>query len=120
MLPSSASSTLASLPPTCDQWSPTQVTFCTGSSSFDDTSTGRRLTRNPASATRAALLAERTAANVATASTSVPMAVANVATVVQSIVSNTSAPLQRQDRHARPQTSHEASLPPRQGFPTTF
>ena len=50
------------------------------------------LTKKPLSATRAARLAERTAANVATASTRVPIAVAKVAVVVQSIVSTISEP----------------------------
>ena len=50
------------------------------------------LTKKPLSATRAARLAERTAANVATASTRVPIAVAKVAVVVQSIVSTITEP----------------------------
>ena len=53
------------------------------------TRTGRRFTRYEASATRADRLAERTAAKVANARTSVPMAVAKVAIVAQSVVART-------------------------------
>ncbi len=55
------------------------------------TRTGRRFTLNDSSAMRAERFEERTAAKVATASTSVPMAVANVATVAQSVVAITAA-----------------------------
>ena len=56
------------------------------------TSSGRRLTWYDASATRAARLAERTAAKVAMARTSVPNAVARVATVAQASVTLDSRP----------------------------
>jgi len=72
------------------QWSSQRI-FCTGSSSRDGTSTGRKLAWNAASATRAARLAECTAAKVAKANTKVPTAVAKVATVAQSVVSSTPA-----------------------------
>ena len=85
MLPST-NSMMDWLPSTAVQWSSTHLIFCTGSSRREVTRTGRRFTRYDASATRADRLAERTAAKVATARTSVPMAVANVAIVAQSVV----------------------------------
>ena len=88
MLPS-MNSMMAWFPSRRAQWSSSHLIFCAGSSIRDDTRTGRRLTWNDLSATRAERLAERTAANVATASTSVPMAVAKVAMVAQLIVAMT-------------------------------
>ena len=83
MLPSTTSTT-AWLPSTVAQWLSIHRIFWIGSLSRDVTSTGRRLARYAASEIRAARFAERTAANVAKASTSVPTAVPRVATVDQS------------------------------------
>ena len=55
------------------------------SSRREGTSSGRRPTDSASSATRAARLAERTAANVAMASTSVPAPVVSDEMVVQSV-----------------------------------
>src|SRR5258708_250227 len=56
--------------------------FCTGSSKRDGPSTGRSPTSSERSATRAERFPERTAENVARASTRVPAAVASEAMVV--------------------------------------
>ena len=55
------------------------------------TRTGRRFTWNASSAIRAERFEERTAEKVATASTSVPTAVAKDAMVAQSVVAITAA-----------------------------
>ena len=61
--------------------------FCSGSTpSRDWTSSGRRCSWSASSAIRAERLDERTAANVATASTSVPPAVASDEIVAQSAI----------------------------------
>src|SRR3954468_5189124 len=65
----------------CSSWNPT---LTIGSSSLDGISNGRTLASNVSSASRALRLAERTDAKVATASTSVPPAVASEEIVTQS------------------------------------
>ena len=62
--------------------------LCLGSSSRDWTSSGRRCSWSAISAIRAERFDERTAANVATASTSVPPAVASEEIVTQSAISS--------------------------------
>src|SRR5579871_442498 len=83
MLASSATAT-AQPPRVGNQRLSWKPTFWTGSSSRDGTSSGRSPASNERSATRAARLAERTDANVATPSTSVPPAVASDEIVTQS------------------------------------
>src|SRR3954471_4284114 len=80
----SASSTAAVPPPTLNSCSSPKNTSSPGSSSRVGVNTGRRPTSSARSATRALRLAERTDANVATASTSVPPAVASEEMVTQS------------------------------------
>ena len=92
---------VAWLPSSRAQWSSTQRIFWTGSSRREVTRTGRRFTWNAASAIRAERFEERTAEKVATASTSVPRAVANDAMVAQSV-----SPASRRPRHCR---SHHLS-----------
>ena len=60
------------------------------SSSRDGISTGRRPAISARSLTRAAVLADRTDANVATASTMVPLAVASDEIVTQSAIGTSS------------------------------
>jgi len=85
MLPSTSS--MEALPPlSFDQWSSTHMILSDGSSSRDGTSTGRSPASNARSAVRAARLAERTEANVPTASTRVAPAVASDAIVAQSVM----------------------------------
>ena len=67
----------------CWSWKPT---FCGGSSIRDGTSTGRIPASSARSVARADRFADRTAANVAAASTSVPPAVASDEIVVQSAI----------------------------------
>src|SRR6266508_5642292 len=69
---------------TLTQWSSEKTTFSGGSWSRDGASTGRMVASNARSVTRADWCDERTAANVAAASTSVPPAVANEEMVAQS------------------------------------
>src|SRR5579884_1618846 len=85
---SSVISTLPRPPPTFDMCSSPQVIFSTGSCNRELTSTGRRRVSSARSAVRAAAFADRTEANVATARTSVPPAVANDDTVAQSVTSH--------------------------------
>src|SRR4029077_2070852 len=61
------------------------ITFCVSSCRRDGTSSGRSPTSRDCSAARAARFADRTAANVATARTSVPAAVASDAIDAQSV-----------------------------------
>jgi hypothetical protein len=82
-------------------------TFCTLSSLSDGSSSGRSPTRSACSETRAALLAEQTDANIATASTSVPPAVERADTVVQSIAGL----LRRRVRETAP--GEASQIPPR-------
>src|SRR5436190_7804130 len=65
-------------------------TFSGGSWRRDGTSTGRMLANRARSVTRAERLADRTAANVAPASTSVPPAVASAEIVTQSALNRSS------------------------------
>src|SRR6516225_9999875 len=85
MLPSTCSST-APAGGGRTQWRSTNMIFSSGSSSRDCTSTGRRCSWSATSAIRAERLADRTEANVATASTSVPPAVASEEIVAQSAI----------------------------------
>src|SRR5580704_7665613 len=95
---SSMSCTMPWAPSSRAQWLSIQRIFCTGSSSRDVTSTGRRPTRNASSATRAERFADRMDAKVAKARTSVPTAVANDATVAQFVDASTT-------RRLRPTTA---------------
>ena len=72
-------------------WS-TNMIFWAGSSSREGTSSGRRCSCRAASAMRAERLEERTEANVAIASTSVPAPVAIAEIVAQSVASGTIFP----------------------------
>src|SRR5262245_38823908 len=81
----STSSTAALPPATLNQRLSTNMTFCTGSSRREGASTGRRCSCSAASAIRAERFDERTDANVATASTSVPAPVTNEEIVAQSV-----------------------------------
>src|SRR4051794_24035812 len=83
MLPSTAS-TAARPPSIFTQWSSKKPTFCGASSNRDGTNTGLSPASRARSVARAERLAERTDANVAAASTSVPPAVASAEIVVQS------------------------------------
>src|SRR6478736_7297611 len=69
----------------------TNGTFSTGSSRRDPTSTGRIPASSARSATRADRFDDRTAENVASASTSVPPAVASDEIVAQSVIRRTYA-----------------------------
>src|SRR3954447_20007800 len=81
----SAVTSIVPVPPgTCTQCSSWNPTLTIGSSSLDGISNGRTLASNVASASRALRLADRTDAKVATASTSVPPAVASEEMVAQS------------------------------------
>ncbi len=71
--------------------------FCSESESRDGISSGLIPICIEYSATRAARFAARTATNVASASTSVPNAVASEATVDQSDISDPSSLRRRQD-----------------------
>src|SRR3954466_6286944 len=71
-------------PCTCTQWSSPNPTLSVGSSNRVGTRSGRTLASSDSSATRAERLADRTDAKVATASTSVPPAVAKEEIVTQS------------------------------------
>src|ERR1700690_1334630 len=75
------------------QCSSTNMSFCTGSSRRDWTSNGRRCSCSAVSAMRAERFAERTAANVATASTSVPPPVTSEEIVGQSVASKGMPPV---------------------------
>src|SRR5262245_823613 len=76
---------MQALPPrSLVQWLSTQVILSGGSSSREGTSTGRSPASSIRSAVRAARLAERTEANVPTASSSVAPAVASDEIVAQS------------------------------------
>src|SRR2546422_5625801 len=81
----------ASITPPCPcrvtRWPSPNMTLSTGSSSREGISTGRCAASSERSATRAERLAERTELNVATASTSVPPAVASEEIVTQSVKS---------------------------------
>jgi hypothetical protein len=59
--------------------------FCSGSSKREGANTGRRCSRSASSASLVEFLADRTAAKVAIASTSVPPAVASEDMVAQSV-----------------------------------
>src|SRR5690348_3550957 len=72
------------LPSTATQCASPNMIFCSGSSRRDWTNSGRRCSWSACSAMRAERLPERTDANVATAKTSVPAAVASEAIVAQS------------------------------------
>ncbi len=78
-------STAARPPSALIQWPSTNMIFWSGSPRREGTSTGRRCSCSAASAIRAARFEERTAANVATASTSVPAPVTIEETAVQSV-----------------------------------
>src|SRR5581483_7802762 len=83
---SSVASATARPPSTFTQWSSTKPTFCGGSWNREGASTGRMDASSARSVVRAARLPDRTAANVAAASTSVPPAVANEEIVDQSAI----------------------------------
>ena len=72
-------------PGTCTIWPSPKRIRSSGSSSRDGMSTGRIPIRSERSATRADRLADLTELNVATASTSVPPAVASDEIVTQSV-----------------------------------
>src|SRR5436190_12088990 len=74
--------------------------FSTGSSRRDWTTTGRKRASNARSAMRVERFADRVAPNVASASTSVPPAVASEATVDQSAMSDRPAVEIEGARHA--------------------
>ena len=82
----STNSTDARPPSTWAQCSSPHIIFSVGSSRREGITRGRWPIRNACSATRAARLAERTEANVATASTRVPVAVASAEIVTQSVM----------------------------------
>ena len=73
-------------PGTCTIWPSPKRIRSSGSSSREGISTGRIPIRNDRSATRAERLADLTELNVATASTSVPPAVASEEIVTQSAI----------------------------------
>src|SRR6266536_4680441 len=78
---------MEALPPlSFAQWLSAHMILSEGSSSREGTSTGRSPASNVRSAVRAARLAERTEANVPTASTSVAPAVASDEMVAQSVM----------------------------------
>src|SRR5215213_5559924 len=79
-------STLARPPSSREWWPSTHMTLSSGSSSREGISSGRNPTWRARSAVRAAWLAERTEAKVATASTRVPPAVASDEIVTQSAI----------------------------------
>ena len=79
-----SSSKMARPPPIRAAWRSCHRTLCTGSSESDGTSSGLIAVSSDSSAMRADRLDDRTAENVATASTRVPPAVANEAMEVQS------------------------------------
>src|SRR5438445_3497882 len=94
----SAVTSTAALPPvTLVRWSSTQVTFWTGSSKREGNRSGRSPAWRVRSAVRAAPLADRTEAKVATASTRVPPAVASAEIVVQSAIRGRYAEIGRFD-----------------------
>src|SRR5438309_286597 len=94
---SSVSSTAALPPVTLVRWLSIQVTFWTGSSKRDGNRSGRSPAWRVRSAVRAAALADRTEAKVATASTRVPPAVASAEIVVQSAIRGRYAEIGRFD-----------------------
>ena len=89
----SVCSTAARPPAALSQRPSTNISFCTGSSSREGASTGRRCSCSAVSAMRADRFDERTAANVATASASVPAPVSSEEIVVQSVARNILRPV---------------------------
>src|SRR3954447_863694 len=85
-------------PSTRSQWPSAKPIFCVGSSRRELTRIGRRCSCSAVSAMRAERLAERTDANVATASTRVPPAVASEEIVTQSAIASA---LAVEHRHLR-------------------
>src|SRR4051812_41216539 len=83
---SSATSAMARPPGSLNHLSSTKPTFSGGSSRREGTRTGRIPASNARSVARAARLPDRTDANVAAASTSVPAAVPSSATVDSSAI----------------------------------
>src|SRR5436190_9639381 len=83
---SSVASAAARPPSTLSDLLSLNATFSGGSWRRDGTSTGRMLANRARSVTRAERLDDRTAANVAPASTSVPPAVASAEIVAQSVL----------------------------------
>src|SRR5580658_8255519 len=82
----SVASAVALPPGTSTKWSSAKPTLSVRSVGLDGISRGRIPERSACSATREDLLAERTEANVAPASTSVPPPVTNAETVTQSVM----------------------------------